>query len=115
MPLPNECLDFSRDWRECDIHVEYEYRDANDPAKNIIPEPGKRTVQDQLEHWLKASAESETLIVKDHASGEIADFVEIGPSNSMVRLLSLQSVRSGQVTGSSAAVSSRCWNRCFAQ
>ncbi|MFC1557188.1 DEAD/DEAH box helicase [candidate division KSB1 bacterium] len=81
-PLPKECLDFSRNWTGCDIHLECEYHYADDPTQNMIPQPGKLTVQDQLEQWLKESASRDTLIVKDHASGEIADFIEIRRSDS---------------------------------
>ncbi|MBC2733641.1 MAG: DEAD/DEAH box helicase family protein [Desulfobacteraceae bacterium] len=83
--LPKECLDSSRDWSRCDIHIEFEYHDAKNPKKSRIPEPGKWTIHDQLEHWLKAAASRNTIIVKDHASREIADFIEIQPTDSIVR------------------------------
>jgi hypothetical protein len=97
--LPKECLDFSRDWTGCDIHLECEYYDADDSTKNLMPQPGKRTVQDQLEEWLKASASRHTLIVKDHASGEIADFVEIQPSDSVVRFYHCKACSPGKSPG----------------
>jgi hypothetical protein len=64
-----------------------------------MPQPGKRTVQDQLEEWLKASASRHTLIVKDHASGEIADFVEIQPSDSVVRFYHCKACSPGKSPG----------------
>lgn len=84
-PLPSELLDDGRDWSGCDIHVEFEHHDAADPKNSRIPEAGKRTVQDQLEEWLRVEAKRHTLIIKDHASGEIADFIEVEPLGFVVR------------------------------
>ncbi|MCK4420386.1 hypothetical protein KAW48_01215, partial [candidate division WOR-3 bacterium] len=97
--LPEECLDCSRDWTGCDIHVEFEYLDDDDPKKNRIPESGKRAVQDQVEEWLSAAASHQTLVVKDHASGEIADFIEIQPSHSLVRFYHCKACSPGKSAG----------------
>lgn len=97
--LPEECLDCSRDWTGCDIHIEFEHHDADDPKKNHIPESGKRTVQDQVEEWLSAAASTQTLIVKDHASGEIADFIEVQPSHSRVRFYHCKACSLGKPAG----------------
>jgi hypothetical protein len=97
--LPSELLDDSRDWRGCDIHVEFEYHDPVNPKRSRIPKAGKRTVQDQLEEWLVAAATRQTLIIKDHASGEIADFIEIEPSDSLVRFYHCKACSPGENPG----------------
>lgn len=83
--LPEECLDHSRDWSKCDIHVEYEFRDPKDVTRSKIPAAGKISVQDQVEEWLKASASTGRFAVKDHAAGEIADFIEVEEQSSTIR------------------------------
>ena len=97
--LPGECLDCDRNWKSCDIHVEFEYRDTVDPTKNRIPKPGKLSVHDQLEQWLKVSGKRETLVIKDHASGEIADFVEISRSDSTIRFYHCKACSPGKAPG----------------
>ena len=97
--LPEECLDCIRDWTGCDIHVEFEYLDDDDPKRNRIPEPGKRAVQDQVEEWLSAADSQQTLIVKDHASGEIADFIEIQPSHLRIRFYHCKACSPGKSAG----------------
>jgi len=98
-PLPLECFDDGRDWDACDIHVEFEYQDSNDPQKNRIPEPGKRTVQDQVEQWLKSSTPTGTLVIKDHAAGEIADFIEILPKEEVIRFYHCKACARGKKPG----------------
>jgi hypothetical protein len=83
--LPSECLDSGRDWSGCDIHVEFECADVQDPSNNRTPAHGMISVNDQVEKWLKAAANNRTLIVKDHGSGEIADFIEVDVSSKAVR------------------------------
>jgi superfamily II DNA or RNA helicase len=97
--LPSELLDDSRDWDGCDIHVEFKYHDPVHPTKSRFPEAGKRTVQDQLEEWLAAAAKRQTLIVKDHATGEIADFIEIDPADSVVRFYHCKGCSPGKKPG----------------
>lgn len=97
--LPSECLDYERDWSRCDIHVEFEYTDDKDPDKNRIPNAGKKTVHDQLEEWLKTSSLKGTLIIKDHATGEIADFIEVQPSDWLVRLYHCKACSPGKSAG----------------
>jgi hypothetical protein len=99
--LPVECVDDGRDWNGCDIHVEFEYHDANDPTKSRIPEAGKLTVHDQVEEWLKTNVPIGTLVVKDHAAGEIADFVEIQPKEEMVRFYHCKACAPGKRPGAS--------------
>jgi hypothetical protein len=65
----------------------------------MIPQPGKLTVQDQLQQWLKTSASPRTFIIKDHASGEIADFVEVQPSDSVVRFYHCKACSPGKSPG----------------
>lgn len=97
--LPSELLDDSRDWSGCDIHVEFEYVDQAVPRRSRIPKVGKQTVHDQLEEWLADGAKQQTLIIKDHATGEIADFVEVDPSNSMVSFYHCKSCSPGKKPG----------------
>ena len=52
-----------------------------------------------MEQWLKASASRHTLIVKDHASGEIADFIEIQPPDSLVRFYHCKACSPGKSPG----------------
>jgi hypothetical protein len=97
--LPEECIDSSRDWSRCDIFLECEYNDPEDPTVSILPQPGKLSVQNQLEKWLKESASRHTLIVKDHGSGEIADFIEIKPPSSSIRFYHCKACSSGKSPG----------------
>lgn len=97
--FPEGSLDFSRDWTGCDIHLECEYHDQGDPTRNLIPQPGNRSVQDHVEQWLKVSASRHTLVVKDHASGEIADFIEIQLSDSLVRFYHCKACSPGKSPG----------------
>lgn len=73
LKLSDDFLDSKRDWSKCDIYVEFE-----DVKKNKKPLEGFLTIHDQLEEWLKEEAKnSQTLIIKDHSTGEIADFITL--------------------------------------
>jgi superfamily II DNA or RNA helicase len=76
--FPTDRFDFSWDW---------------------LSQHRKRTVQDHVEHWLKSSASRNTLIVKDHANGEIADFIEIQPLDSVVRFYHCKACSPGKSPG----------------
>lgn len=78
--FPLEQIDSSRDWSGCDIYVEFEYVDPNDASRSRIPQKGKISVHDQLEQWLKQESPKGTFIIRDHGSGEIADYITIEAS-----------------------------------
>ncbi|HPS73079.1 MAG TPA: hypothetical protein PLD52_02165, partial [Bacteroidales bacterium] len=82
--LPSKCLDFGFDWSGCDINLEFPIINPN-PKKSVKPKAGKLAVQDYLEQWLMKSATGDTLIIKDHASGEIADFIEVMESSMTIK------------------------------
>lgn len=63
-PLPKESTHVPS-WQGCDRKAETEK-----------PKPGSKTIHDWLEEKLTASTTSE-VIVKDHGSGEIADFIVV--------------------------------------
>lgn len=73
LKLGENFLDSKRDWSKCDIYVEFE-----EEKKGRKPLEGFLTIHDQLEEWLKEeSKNNQTLIIKDHATGEIADFITL--------------------------------------
>lgn len=85
-PLPLECFDTGKNWSGCDIFVEFEHHDTTDSTNSRIPARGKLSVHDQLEEWLKLPTPASALVIKDHATGEIADFIEINVSEKLIRL-----------------------------
>lgn len=97
--LPPECLDGARDWTGCDIHVEFEYIHPTDSRKSQTPQAGKRTIHDQLQEWLITGATQGSLVIKDHASGEIADFIELAPDTSTVRFYHCKACSHGKDAG----------------
>ncbi len=66
-PLPVGCL-VPQVWTGCDIVCE-----DGTPAK------GKKNVQDALASLLTSTLPSDTIVVKDHGSGELADLIAIQP------------------------------------
>jgi len=99
--IPLTCLDNKRDWEQCDIHVEFEYHDKEDPKKSRIPAPGKLSVHDQVEQWIFSNAPHGTLAIKDHAAGEIADFVEIQPKQELIRFYHCKACATDKQPGAS--------------
>ena len=66
-PLPVGCL-VAQGWTTCDIACE-----------DGTPEKGKQNVQDALAALLKSALPADTIVVKDHGSGEMADFIAVQP------------------------------------
>jgi len=77
--LPDECFLKGIDWSGCDILVEFE-----DPAKDKYLQRGKKTVHDWLEEKLKKETGDDAIILKDHGTGEIADFIVVDPSTKRI-------------------------------
>lgn len=77
--LPASCFLPGLDWSDCDTTLEYA-----DPAAGRMAAPGKKSVHDWLEEQLVVRTSSRALILKDHASGEIADFVVLDPERETV-------------------------------
>jgi len=67
VPLPLGCL-ISQGWATCDIACE-----------DGTPEKGKQNVQDALAALLASTLPANTIVVKDHGSGELADFIAVQP------------------------------------
>ncbi len=66
-PLPVGCL-LAKGWTTCDIACE-----------DGTPEKGKQNVQDALAALLTSTLPPDTIVVKDHGSGELADFIAVQP------------------------------------
>jgi superfamily II DNA or RNA helicase len=77
--LPESCLDV-RDWSLCDIYSEC--GESSSPFDSMSD--GLRTVHGQLYDWLSGTS-NDSIVVYDHGSGEIADFVEINISSKNIR------------------------------
>lgn len=74
-PLPvDKCNVDGLDWSDCDITKEAG-----------IAEGGKKNVHDWLEDYLKETATDDTIIFKDHGSGEIADFIMFEPEKKLIQ------------------------------
>jgi hypothetical protein len=97
--IPEDCIDNRRSWERCDISVEFEYIDKNDPRKSRIPESGKLTVHEQVEEWFKEQTSIPFLVIKDHAKGEIADYIEIQESDSLIRFYHCKACSIGKSPG----------------
>ncbi len=67
VPLPIDCLVPTK-WTTCDIACE-----------DGTPEKGKKNVQDTLAGLLTSTLPADTIVVKDHGSGELADFIAVSP------------------------------------
>ncbi|MFL6192553.1 MAG: DEAD/DEAH box helicase, partial [Thermoanaerobaculia bacterium] len=80
--LPAACFVPNLDWSECDVALEYEQPDHKDGPK--LAAAGKKSVHDWLEGRLARQASKNAVILKDHASGEIADFVVFEPRDAKV-------------------------------
>jgi hypothetical protein len=72
--LPDNCLQ-SINWDGCDIAIE-----------DGETEPDLQNIHNWIAQWLKETTSSEALVLKDHGSGEIADFVVIETHGSTRRV-----------------------------
>jgi len=70
--FPLECFVKGLVWNNCDINKEF----LNDGEV----EGAKKTVQGWLEKWLTDNLSAQSIIFKDHETGEIADFIAIQPN-----------------------------------
>lgn len=80
-PLPvDKCNVDGLDWSDCDITKEAG-----------IAEGGKKNIHDWLEDYLKETATDDTIIFKDHGSGEIADFIMFEPEKKLIQFFHCKS------------------------
>jgi len=98
--LPGECFDAGRDWNGCDIYIETDYDHPADPSKSRHSRKGHFSVHDQIEQRLKREANRSTFIIKDHASGEIADFINVNQSKSSISFYHCKACSPGKSPGS---------------
>jgi superfamily II DNA or RNA helicase len=70
--LPVGCLQ-AKSWSGCDIACE-----------DGIAQAGMKNVQDFLADMLTATLPTDAITIKDHGSGEIADFIAVQPTNRII-------------------------------
>ena len=76
--LPDACFLKETDWSNCDITVELK-------AQDKFPEVGKLAIHDWLKEKLKIETGEDAIILKDHGTGEIADFIVVEPRERTIR------------------------------
>ena len=81
-PLPEECFS-SRKWSGCDRTCE-----------DGIPAGDQKNIHDWLEETLKGGISDKAIIIKDHGTGEIADFVVIEPEEKRISFYHCKAMKS---------------------
>ncbi len=76
IPFPEECFVKGLVWDDCNINKEFLNKGEAVGTK--------KTIHDWLESWLSNNLPPDSIIFKDHESGEIADFIAIQPDGKII-------------------------------